>query len=127
VELSPQSCLTGLGISVLCELDVLAFIYRHNVTLASADHIAWLVGYEVAAVKSALHQLERAKLIERSRPSQGVFFCQVLYPKDPERKLRFGQLFRSLESRVGRELFTNQLKSDQSKSAREEHLGKSGV
>jgi DNA-binding MarR family transcriptional regulator len=113
VELSVQGTLKSLGISLLCELDVLAFVYRHGLTLASANQIASLVGYEVARVDSALKQLEGEKLVERSRPSQGVFLFRFLAPTDAERKRCFRQLISLLESRVGRVLATNQLKPEE--------------
>jgi DNA-binding MarR family transcriptional regulator len=61
-----------MGISLLSEWDVLAFVYRHGASLTTADQIARLIGYESAVVSDALDRLEREKLIERSRPSQGV-------------------------------------------------------
>ena len=126
MELSVQDSLKSLGISLLCELDVLTFVYRHGITLASANQIASLVGYEVARVDSALKQLESEKLVERSRPSQGVFLFRFLAPTDAERKRCFRQLISLLESRVGRVLATNQLKPDRLESRLEECSHKSG-
>jgi DNA-binding MarR family transcriptional regulator len=118
--LSVQSCLKGLGISLLSELDLLTFVHRRGVTLASAGQIACLVGYEIAVVDSALDRLEREKLIERSRPSKGVFLFRFLAPIDAERKRFLQQLISMLESRVGRVLAANQLKSDRPESGSEE-------
>jgi DNA-binding MarR family transcriptional regulator len=74
LQLSVQSCLDGTGISLLSEWDVLIFVYRHGASLTTADQIARLLGYESRVVSDVLDRLEREKLIERSRPSQGVFF-----------------------------------------------------
>ena len=76
-ELSVQSCLEGIGISLLSEWDVLVFVYRHGASLASTDQIARLLGYQSAVVGGALDRLERKKLVERSRPSQGVRFYRI--------------------------------------------------
>ncbi|MGA8026746.1 MAG: helix-turn-helix domain-containing protein, partial [Bryobacteraceae bacterium] len=61
-----------MGISLLSEWDVLAFSYRHGANLTSVEHIARLLGYGKAAVRSALDKLESLGLIRRSRASQGV-------------------------------------------------------
>jgi DNA-binding MarR family transcriptional regulator len=121
LEPSLQSCLKGLGISVPCELDVLAFVYRHGVTLASVNQIASLVGYETAAVDSALTRLERQELVERSQSSDGVCFFRFLAPADAGRKGCFKQLVSLLEDRVGRVLAKNQLKLGQLESCGVEH------
>jgi DNA-binding GntR family transcriptional regulator len=80
------------------------------VTLASASQIACLVGHETAAVDSALKQLEREKLMERSRPSEGVFVFRFQSPTDDERKRCLRHLISLLEGRVGRVLAVNHLK-----------------
>ena len=112
MELSVQGCLKGLGISLLCELDVLAFAHRHGAILARTNQIASLVGHEVAAVDSALKELESKRLIDRSRPSQGAFLFRFMTPTEDERKRCFRQLISLLESREGRVLAAKQLKSD---------------
>ena len=74
VELSVQNCLEGVAISLLSEWDVLAFVYRHGVSLLSISHIGCRIGYESTEVASALDRFEHVKLIERSRESPGVSF-----------------------------------------------------
>jgi DNA-binding MarR family transcriptional regulator len=109
-----------LGISHLSELDLLAFLFRHGVTLAREDEIAGLIGYEPVIVSGVLDRLESNQLIERSQPSQGVQFYRILAPADPERKRclqRFGSL---LESRAGRLLLAKELKVLPPESLREE-------
>lgn len=71
LKLSVCGCLDVLGISLLSEWDVLAFVHRHGASLTSAEQIARLLGYEDSVVESALDRLEREMLIGRSRPSRG--------------------------------------------------------
>ena len=110
LEPSLQGCLNGLGISRLCELDVLIFMYRHSLILARSEQIASLVGHELTAVGCALQQLEREKLIKRSRSSQEVFLFRFLALEDAERKYCLRQLISLLESRVGRVTAVSELK-----------------
>jgi DNA-binding MarR family transcriptional regulator len=110
VELAVQSCLESIGISLLCELDVLAFVYRHGASLTSADQIARLIGYESAVVSGALDRLEREKLVERSQPSQGVRFYRILASTDAARQGCVQQLVNLSRTRAGRVLLTKQLK-----------------
>jgi DNA-binding MarR family transcriptional regulator len=105
-----QSCLESTGISLLCELDVLGFVYRHGASLTSADQIARLVGYESAVVSGALDRLEREKLIERSQPSQGVRFYRILASTDAARQGCVQQLVNLSRTRAGRVLLAKQLK-----------------
>ena len=102
LEHSVQSCLESVGICLLCEWDVLPFVYRHRSSLASADQIARLIGYESTAVGGALERLEREKLIERSRPSQGAHLCRIPASTDAERWRCLQQLFSVSEIRAGR-------------------------
>src|ERR1022692_4953115 len=78
LELSVQSCIEGLGISLLSEWDVFAFVYRCGLSLTSSDQIARLIGYESTVVGGALDRLECEKLIQCSRSSQGVHFYRIL-------------------------------------------------
>lgn len=124
-ELSVQSCLEGIGVSLLSDWDVLAFVYRHGASLTSADHIARLLGYESAVVGGALEHLEREKLIERSRSSQGVRLHRLLASTDAGRRRCFQQLARLSESRAGRLMLTKQLKPGSWTRGREEQSAKS--
>jgi DNA-binding MarR family transcriptional regulator len=111
VERTVQSCLESIGISLLCELDVLDFVYRHGVSLTSTDQIARLIGYESAVVSGALDRLEREKLIERSPASRGVAFYRILASTDAARQGCVQQLVKLSRTRGGRVLLAKQLKS----------------
>lgn len=125
MELSVQSCLGSVGISLLSEWDVLAFVYRHGVSLTSIPHIASLVGYEITVVAGALDRLEREKLIERSRLSQGVCFYRILASTDARRQQCLQQLIRLSEGRAGRLLLAKRQKPVWSESGREEQSAES--
>jgi hypothetical protein len=72
LEISVQRSLESIGISLISEWDMLAFVYRHGPSLTSTEQIAKLIGYESAAVGAALERLEGQKLIERVGPTKGV-------------------------------------------------------
>jgi DNA-binding MarR family transcriptional regulator len=120
LELSVQNCLEGLGISHLSELDVLAFVYLHGVTLASTEEIAGLIGYELVIVSRVLDRLECNQLIERSQPSAKVRFYRILAPADSERKRCLERLASLLKNRDGRLLLTKELKPRRPESQFEE-------
>jgi DNA-binding MarR family transcriptional regulator len=105
-----QSYLEQLGISQISEWDVLDFIYCHRVSLASTDQIARLVGYAIEVVDSALARLEREKLIERSRLSNGVRFYRIVDPTHAEQRKCLQQLVSLSRSRNGRLLLLKQFK-----------------
>jgi DNA-binding MarR family transcriptional regulator len=109
-ELSVKNCLESVGISLLSEWDVLAFVYRHGVSLTSIGQIACLVGYESTVVAGALDRLERERLIERSRESQGVRFYRLFASMDAKRRHCLQQLISLSEGRAGRLLLANRLK-----------------
>ena len=112
-----QSCLDSMGISLLSEWDVLAFVHRHGASLASNDQIALLIGYESTVVGAALERLESEKLIERSRPSKGVRFYRILASTDAGRQRCLQQIVSLSETRAGRLLLAKQLKPDRSNRA----------
>jgi DNA-binding MarR family transcriptional regulator len=101
-ESALQSCVDSVGISLLCDWDVFAFVHHHVTSLTSADQIARLVGYESKLVRGALDRLERQKLIERSRPSRGVRLYRALASKDVEHQRCLQALVTLSESRLGR-------------------------
>jgi hypothetical protein len=103
--------LEGVGVALLSDWDVLTFVYRHGMSLASVDQIALLLGYESAIVGSALGRLEHEKWIERSRSSRGVRLHRVLVCTDARRQHCFHQLFSLSETRAGRLLLTKQFNS----------------
>jgi DNA-binding MarR family transcriptional regulator len=120
LESALQGCVDSVGISLLCDWDVFAFVYRHVTSLTSADQIARLVGYESKLVGRALDRLEGRKLIERSRPSRGVRLYRVLTSKDVKRRQCLRELVTLSESRAGRLELAKQLNSARSDCVREE-------
>jgi DNA-binding MarR family transcriptional regulator len=102
--------LESVGISLLCELDALAFVYRHRTSLTSVDEIARLIGYESAIVGGALDRLEREKLIERSEPSHGAHFYTILASPNAGRQRCLQQLLSLSQTRAGRVLLVKRLK-----------------
>ncbi|MBI3464705.1 MAG: MarR family transcriptional regulator [Planctomycetes bacterium] len=85
-DLQVEGWLKTLGIESLSHWDVLVFLYRHQSSLVSAEHIALFVGYATAAVVAALDSLESSGLVKRSRVSQGVRLYQLTAPADPARR-----------------------------------------
>jgi DNA-binding MarR family transcriptional regulator len=73
-----QECLTHFGIASPVAWDVLAFVHRHQASLANADQIARMLGYPSTIVGDALDHLESLKLIRRTRASQGVRLYQLV-------------------------------------------------
>jgi DNA-binding MarR family transcriptional regulator len=110
LELAVQSCLDSMGISLLSEWDLLAFVYRHGPSLTTTDQIARLIGYESIVVGAALDRLERAKLIERSGPLQGVRLHRMLASTDARQRHCLQQFVSLSESRDGRLLLAKLLK-----------------
>jgi hypothetical protein len=110
MDLSLETCLKSLGISLLSELDVLVFVHRRKTTLTSVNQIASLIGHDEAAVSDALGQLEREKLIEPSKSSQGLRFYRILPQRDAGRQQCFGQLVSLSETRNGRLQLAKHLK-----------------
>ena len=104
-----HSCLLGLGISLLSEWDVLAFVYRHGSSLTSTDQIARLVGHERTVVGAVLDRLQREKLIERSRLSQAVRFYRIVPSIDAERQRCLQHLATLSDSRAARLLLAKRL------------------
>jgi hypothetical protein len=106
-----QECLTRLDISSPVEWDVLAFVYRHQASLANADQIARMLGYPSTVVGDALDHLESLKLIRRSRASQGVRLYQFVSSEpDPPSHSCFQQLITLAENPAGRLLLIKKLR-----------------
>jgi hypothetical protein len=120
LERSVQSCLESVGIGLLCEWDVLVFVYRHNASLASTDQIARLIGYGNTVVGDALERLEGEKLIERSRSSQGAHLCRIPAWADAERWRCLQQLLSLSETRAGRRLLARLLRPVRTRAWKEE-------
>jgi DNA-binding MarR family transcriptional regulator len=100
--------LKGLGLSSLCEWDVLLFLSRHHTTLGNAAQIASLLNYPGQAVSDALERLEAKKLVQSSRSSLEVRFYQLVMSED-QAESSFRQLLNLGESREGRLLVVKHL------------------
>jgi DNA-binding transcriptional MocR family regulator len=120
-EFSVQDCLAGLGISLLSEWDILAFIFRHGPTLTSTDQIAKLIGYGSRTVGAALDRLEREKLIERVGPSQGVRLHRILPWTCVQHQHCLQRLVSPPESRAGRLLLKKLLKAGEPETVQNNH------
>ena len=101
-DLQVEGWLKTLGIESLCQWDVLVFLYRHQSSLVSAEHIARFLGYATAEVVAALDSLESSGLVERSRVSQGVRLYQVTASADPARRDALEQLMALADSHTVR-------------------------
>ena len=101
-DLQVEGWLKTLGIESLCQWDVLVFLYRHQSSLVSAEHIARFLGYATAEVVAAVDTVESSGLVGRSRVSQGVRFYQVTTPADPMRRNALEWLMSLVDSRTVR-------------------------
>jgi DNA-binding MarR family transcriptional regulator len=71
-----------LGVALLREWDVLAFLYRHPSSLCSPAEIARFVGCDGAEVGAALRKLEGLGILERSRISRGIRLYRFSMPAE---------------------------------------------
>lgn len=117
VEPSLQNCLENVDISLRSEWDVLAFVCRHGVSLASIGQIASLVGYESSEVAGALDRLEHEKLTEHSRKSPELRYYRLIASTAKGRHC-FQQLISRSEGRAGRLLLAKRLKPVRSELGR---------
>src|SRR6266481_5307091 len=108
-ELQVEGWLKTLGIESLCQWDVLVFLYRHQSSLVSAEHIARLLCYATAEVVAALDSVESSGLVERSRVSQGVRLYQVTASADPARRDALERLTTLADSHTVRLLLARRL------------------
>jgi hypothetical protein len=120
-DLQVEGWLKTLGIESLCQWDVLVFLYRHQPSLVSAEHIAHLLGNATAEVVAALDSLESSGLVQPSRVSQRVRFYQLTAPADPTRRDALGRLMTLADSHTVRLLLGRRLRGndrpDQNKNA----------
>jgi circadian clock protein KaiC len=91
-----------LSVSLLCEWDALVFLYRHGASLASAQQIASLLGYDVATLATALDRLESLGLVKRSLGAKGLRLYRFSLPTDPVRLSSFVEIMGLAEKRTGR-------------------------
>jgi DNA-binding MarR family transcriptional regulator len=125
-EVSVQSCLSRMGISLLSEWDMLAFVFRHGPSLTSTEQIARLIGYESTVVDAALDRLESEKLIERVGFSSAVRLHRMLVSTDAGHRRCLQQLVRLSENRAGRILLTKILKPTRLEAGQEKRPAESG-
>ena len=104
--------LTTLGVTSLCQWDVVVFLYRHQITLLGVADLARLLGYASNDIVVALDVLESHELVARSRVSQGARLYQFRVPPDPLRDAVFAQLQALAADRVGRVRVAQQLRRD---------------
>ncbi|MEX2309055.1 MAG: helix-turn-helix domain-containing protein [Pirellulales bacterium] len=109
-DLQVEGGLKTLGVELLCQWDVLVFLYRHQSSLVSAEHIARFLGYPSAEVVATLDSLESSGLVERSRVSQGVRLYQVTAPADPARRDALERLMTLADSHTVRLLLARRLR-----------------
>jgi predicted transcriptional regulator len=108
-DIQARQDLEMLGISLLCEWDVLVFLYRHRIILTTAGQIAALLGYGKAPVAAALEKLESIGLAQRSRSSRALH----IYRFEPPADSRYGcllELMSLAEKRTGRLLLVTILR-----------------
>jgi len=100
-----------LRIVSLAEWDVLAFIYHHSTSLASAEQIGRLLGYTRVAAGVALDSLTSTGLVQRSRASHGARLYRFAPPVagDP-RRTALEELKKVAEERQGRLLLIRHLR-----------------
>jgi DNA-binding MarR family transcriptional regulator len=117
--------LETLRIDRLVQWDVLAFIYRHGTSLASAQQIALLVGYPRAPVGAALDSLASNGLLQRSRSSGGVrLYRFALAVADNPRQQALEELLKMAEPREGRLLLIGHLRQN---AADKDRQGRGGL
>jgi hypothetical protein len=97
-----KNWLLTAGIESLCHWDTLVFLYRHQASLVSAEHISSLLGYATGEVVAALEHLESLEFVKPSRASQGVRLYQSSAPVDPPRGDSFDRLMSLADSRAVR-------------------------
>ena len=82
-----------LGVTFLCQWEVLVFLYRHQSTLLAVADLARLLGYASNAMVIALDSLEALELVVRSRVSQGARLYRFSIPLDSPRGAAFLRLW----------------------------------
>lgn len=102
--------ITTLGVTSLCQWDVLVFLSSHQATLLGVESLARLLGYALEPLVAALDALEALALVERSRVSQGarLYHCRV--PLVAPRGAALAQLQALASHRAGRVRVATQLR-----------------
>jgi hypothetical protein len=112
VDVEVEGWLKILGITTLCQWDLLMFLYRHQLSLFGADYLARLSGYATELIIPAMDILESLGLVGRSRISQGARYYQFTMPSTPPRHEAFAQLLALASHRAGRIRLCRQLPPD---------------
>jgi hypothetical protein len=97
-----EGLLKTLGVTSLCQWDVLVFLYHHQTSLVGANLIAHLLGYANDPVVAALDVLAFLGLVERSRVSQAARLYQFTVPSDPQQHDAWVHLLPLASYRAGR-------------------------
>jgi hypothetical protein len=102
--------ITTLGVTSLCQWDVLVFLSSHQATLLGVESLARLLEYALEPLVAALDALEALALVERSRVSQGarLYHCRV--PLVAPRGAALAQLQALASHRAGRVRVATQLR-----------------
>jgi DNA-binding MarR family transcriptional regulator len=119
-EHSFQSCLEGMGISLLSGGDVLGLVFHHGPTLTSSSQIAHLFRYESKVVDAALDRLERERIIERVILPEGECLHRMLVPANDRQRHCLQQLVSLSERRGGRRLLVELRRPIRTESGQEE-------
>ena len=112
VDVEAGGWLNTLGITTLCQWDLLMFLYRHQTSLFGADYLARLSGYATETVVSTMATLESLGLVGRSRISQGARFYQCIAPTSPPHDEALARLLELASHRAGRLRLSRQLRRD---------------
>jgi hypothetical protein len=101
-EAEAQNWLRTLGITSLCQWDVVVFMHRHRDSLMGADHLASLLGYETAFIVGAMEELEALGRVRRSRISKGARFYHFIPPSETHHIAALSGLLAFTHHRAGR-------------------------
>ena len=112
VDVEAEGWLTTLGITTLCQWDLLVFLYRHQTSLFGADYLVRLSGYATETVVSAMATLESLGLVGYSRISQGARFYQCIAPTSPPHDEALARLLELTSHRAGHLRLSRQLRRD---------------
>ena len=99
-----------LGVTSLCQWEVLVFCYHHQATLLTVADFARLLGQASQAIVSALDTLEARALLVRSRVSQGARLYQCSVALDSPRGAAFGRLLTLANDPAGLACIVQQLR-----------------
>jgi hypothetical protein len=114
-------------ITSLQHWDMLVFLYRHQTSLVSAEHIARLLGYATGEAVAALDHLESLGFVARSRTSQGVRLYQFTVSVNTPPGDACHRLLRIADSRAVRLLLTKRWRRGDRRSDNNRYAGLSSL